>query len=243
MNVALTAGGRIGGAYAASAGTDVKALAPVGGTTMLAKAIAAVRGAGASRIAVVGGSAVRAACGDEADRVVDESASGGENLLRALRVWPEDEPLLLMTTDLPFVDAPSLRRFLDAVPAGSFAMPLTSSEAFEARFPEAPPYGIAFAGERVVNGGAFWFPAGAVGPVARVATAFFEARKSPWRMASLLGPGLALRFLAKRLTIASLEADALRRFGFPAIAVRDCAAELCFDADGIEEYRYALGRA
>jgi len=81
MNVALTAGGRISGAYAEAAGTTIKALAPVGDATMLAKAIAAARGAGAERIAVVGGEEVERACRRDVDRVVGESEDGRENLL------------------------------------------------------------------------------------------------------------------------------------------------------------------
>ena len=243
MNVALTAGGRISGAYAEAAGTTIKALAPVGDATMLAKAIAAARGTGAERIAVVGGEEVERACRRDVDRVVGESEDGRENLLRGLTAWPEDEPLLLMTTDLPFVTASALRAFLDLAPDAAFAMPLATPAAFDERFPGAPAYGIALAGERVVNGGAFRFPAGCAGRIAGVAAAFFAARKSPFAMAALLGPALAIRFLTNRLSIAALEADAARRFGVAARAVRGCAPELCFDADAVEEYRYALARA
>ena len=242
MNVVMTAGGRIGGAYVAEAGTTVKALAEVRGRTMLERAVAAARGAGATRIAVVGGDEVRAACGAAVDVVLPESASGAENLTRALRAWPADEPLLFLTTDLPYVTAGALAAFLDAAPADALAMPIATPEAFYARFPDAPPFGITLGGERVVNGGAFRFPAGQAERVIAIATRFFDARKSPWKMASLLGATLAWRFATKRLSVGGLEEAAPRRFGITVKAVRRSAPELCYDADTVEEYRYAAGR-
>ena len=239
----MTAGGRIGGAYAAEAGTTVKALAAVRGQTMLARAIAAARGAGATKIAVVGGEAVRAACGDAVERVIADSVSGSENLLRALRAWPSDEPLLLLTTDLPYVVAGSLRAFLGAAPVDALAMPVGTPAQFEARFPGAPPFGITLGGERVVNGGAFLFPPGYADRIATLSTRFFEARKSPWKMAAILGLSLAARFATRRLTIAALEDEAPRRFGIAIKAVRNSAPELCFDADTVEEFRYVVAHA
>ncbi len=240
MNVVMTAGGRIAGAYAEESGTTVKALVEVRGATMLARGVDAARGAGATRIAVVGGDAVRAACGASVDVVIGESESGSENLLRALRIWPEDEPLLLLTTDLPYTNAEALRAFLDAAPNDALAMPLTTPALFDARFPGAPPVGIALGRERVVNGGAFLFPPDVAERAAVTATRFFEARKSPWAMASVLGLSLAFRFATKRLTVAVLEEEAPRRFGVAIKAVRECAPELCFDADTVEDYRFVV---
>jgi len=237
----MTAGGRIDGTYAAEAGTTVKALVEVRGETMLSRGIAAAHGAGGTKIAVVGGDQVRAACGATVDVVVPESESGAENITRALRTWPGDEPLLFLTTDLPYVSTGALAAFLAAAPNDALAMPLATPDAFYARFPGAPPVGITLGGERVVNGGAFLFPAGYAELVIGAATKFFDARKSPWKMAALLGASLAWRFATKRLTVSGLEEAAPRRFGVAIKAVRQCAPELCFDADTVEDYRYVSG--
>ena len=126
MKAVITAGGRIDGPFARDAGTNVKALAPVRGATMLARMIEALRANGATQIAVVGGSEVRAACNDVVEQVIDESPSGSTNLLLALRAWPEDgEPLLYATSDLPYVTGESVAAFLNQVPSGSLAIPLT----------------------------------------------------------------------------------------------------------------------
>ena len=239
----ITAGGRVEGEFARALGTPVKALAPYRGTTFLQITIDALRGAGVERIAVVGGEEVRRACDGAVERVVDESSDGAENLRRALYAWDADEPLLYLTSDMPFLTGAALRAFLDRVPPATLALPLAEWSDFVQRFPDAPPFGVTLAGERVVNGGAFVIPAHAQERIAGVAARFFDARKSVWRMARLAGPLLLLQFALRRLGVAQLEAHARRLLGIPATAVRRAAPELGYDVDVLEEYRYAIARA
>jgi hypothetical protein len=206
---------------------------------MLDRIVDALRGAGATRIAGVGGDEVRAGCGDRVELVVDEAPSGTENLVRALRAWPDDgEPLIYATSDMPFVDASAVRAFLDRVPDGHVALPLAEYDEFVARFPSCPPCGITLAGECVVNGDVFYIPGGLANRVETIASRFFTARKRPWQMAQLVSPRIMVRFLFRRLGIGHLEAHAHRVLGVPAVAVRGCPPELAFDADTVEDYRY-----
>lgn len=242
MKAVVTAGGRIDGAFAKLAGTHVKALAEVRGTTMLARIIEALRASGVGEIAVIGGDEVRVACAATADRFVNESPSGSENLLRALRAWPGDERVLYATSDLPYVTGAAIRDFAERVGEGAIAVSLSEFGAFTARFPSAPPSGITLAGERVVNGGVFSIPQGAAEKLAGIATRFFEARKRPWRMATLVGPSVLVRFLSGRLRVADLESMALHVLQMPAQALRGCAPELAFDVDTVVDYRYACAQ-
>lgn len=245
MKAVITTGGRVDPAYAGEAGTDIKALACVRGASMLDRIIDALRGAGLTRIAVVGGARVRAVCSARVERFVEEGPSGGENVLRALGAWPDDdgEPLLYATSDMPYVTAAAVRDFVARVPSGTIALALTDYADFVARFVGAPPYGIALAGERVVNGGIFSLPAGSCSSVAKTATHLFEARKQPWRMATLVSPPALLRLAFGRLAIAEIESLASKLANVPARAVRRCAPELGYDADTVAEYRYACQNA
>ncbi len=244
MRAVITAGGRIDGAFAAEAGSSVKALAPVRGATMLRRIIEALRGAGASRIAVVGGDEVRAACEADVDRIVTEGPSGSENILRALRAWPDDgDTLLYATSDLPYVSAAAIEAFIAQVPAGVLALPLADAEHYARRFPGAPPFGITLAAERVVNGGVFVVPPGSAERIAGVAARFFDARKRPWQMAGLVSPWVLLRFLLRRVSVGDLETLASRTLSVPALAIRRCAPELAFDCDTAAEYEYARANA
>lgn len=244
MKAVITAGGRIDGEFARIAGTTVKALAPVRGSMMLQRVIGALREAGATRIAVIGGEEVARACSPVVESVIEESASGSENLLKALHAWPGDgDRLLYATSDLPYVTAAAIEDLLARVPAESLALPLTEWNDFERRFPDAPPFGVTLAGERVVNGGVFTIPDGSVPKLASLATRFFEARKQPWRMAGLVNPWVLLRFLFRCLRIADLETLAVRVLGTPACALRRAPPDLAYDVDTVEEYRYACSRA
>lgn len=241
MKAVITAGGRIDGAFAVEAGTAVKALAVVRGNTMLDRILQALRGAGATRIALVGGSQVRAAAQNQVDRFIDESPSGSQNMLRALRAWPDDgEPLIYATSDLPYVTAATIRDFASRVPPRTLGVALSEHADYVARFPDAPTAGITLAGERVVNGGVFVIPGGSVEPLAAIATQFFDARKRPWQMAGLVGAPVLLRFVLRRLSIGDLERRAHQTLGVHALGLRNCAPELAFDVDGENEYRYAL---
>lgn len=243
MNAVITAGGRIDGAYAAAAGTAIKALAPVRGALMIERVVEAVRGAGIDRIALVGPAAVRDACAERVDRFIGEGASGSHNVQLALRSWDDDEPLLYVTSDLPYITAGALRDAVLRTTAGVLTMPVAERAAFERRFPDAPPFGITLAGERIVNAGVFVVPAGASMAIARRAAQLFDARKAPLQMAGLVGPTFLLRMLLGRLTIAAIEKRAWRVLGYPAMALRGCAPELAYDADTYAEYRYASLRA
>lgn len=239
----ITAGGRVDGAFAEAVGTPVKALAPFQGATFLRRTIDALREIGVDRIAVVGGVEVRTACEHDDVRVIGESSDGAENLRRALRAWDDCTPLLYATSDMPFITGDALQAFLERVPAGTLALPLTEFDAFEKRFPGAPPFGVTLAGETVVNGGVFAIPAGANQRIEEFAARFFAARKSVWRMARLTGPALLLQFALRRLGVAQLEAHARRLLRIPALALRNAPPELAYDVDVLEEYRYALAHA
>ena len=242
MDAVITAGGRVDGQLARSMGTPIKALAPVGGSSMLDRTIAALRGVGVERIAVVGGDEVRRAL-PPGIRGIDEAPSGSENLRRALSAWGPTNRLLYMTSDMPFLNAAALQTFIDAAAPAALALPLTEWEVFDRRFPGAPPFGIVLAGEKVVNGGAFIIPPGGAPAIEQFATRFFDARKSPLRMARLAGPALLLQFICRTLSVARLETHAHRLLGFPARAVRNAPPELAYDVDVLEEYEYAVAHA
>lgn len=104
MRAVITAGGVVDDAYAALAGARIKALALVRGRTMLDRAIDAAAACGVRDVAVVGAPEIAAACDGRA-RIVAGGASGAENVLRALRAWDDGEPLLYLTSDMPYITA------------------------------------------------------------------------------------------------------------------------------------------
>jgi GTP:adenosylcobinamide-phosphate guanylyltransferase len=241
VNAVITAGAPLDRDFAQLAGTAFKALAPFRGRSLLDGTIDALHQAGIDRIAVVGGDEVAQSCLNHVARIIPDAGSGAGNVLAALDAWRDvNAPLLYLTCDMPFIDGNVLRHFLARVPPDALAMPLTEHADFVRRFPGAPPAGITLDGERVVNGGAFYIPSGASPRIRSFATQLFDARKAPWRMATIAGPSLLARFAFGRLSIARLEQRARTLLQMNVLGVRNAAPELAFDVDVADEYRYAL---
>ena len=239
VRAVITAGGTVGGDFASAIGTSIKALAPFGGGTLLDVAIDACEAAGIAGVAVIGGIAVRAHLRGRDVRVIDAAVDGGTNVLRAFDAWP-GERFAYLTSDLPFASADGLRDLFARSDGAALAMALGESNAYEKRFPGAPAHAVALRGDRIANGSAFVISAEAVGPARSLATRFFDARKSPFALASLLGPGICLRFATKQLRIADVEAYGTRVLGLPVMAVRGCDPGLCYDVDTLSDYAYAM---
>jgi GTP:adenosylcobinamide-phosphate guanylyltransferase len=229
----------VGPEFARAIGTEVKALAPLGTRRLIDPAIAAARGIGVTAIAVVGGPAVAHHCGSRVERVIDAAPSGTENIMRALRAFPDAERLLFLTSDLPFIDAAGLSGFLERSASAELTMALAPGAAYIARFPGASPHLVRCGRETFANGSVFCIDRAAIGALERVAGSFFSARKSLARLATLLGPALCLRFIFRRLTITDIEQRAATVLGVRARAIVDAAPGLCYDVDDQADWTYA----
>jgi GTP:adenosylcobinamide-phosphate guanylyltransferase len=238
VRAVITAGGTVDGEFASEIGTTIKALAPFASRTLLDVVLDACAGAGIGEAAVIGGPAVRAHLRGAGVRVIDAAADGGINVLRALDAWP-GEPFAYLSSDLPFVAADGLRDFIERSRAFAVTMALASEAAYRTRFPGAAPHGVTLRRERIVNGSAFVLGANAAAPARALAVRLFDARKSLFGLARLLGPQLCVRFLTRRLAVSDIEAYGTRVLHLPVGAVRDCDPGLCYDIDSLEDYRAA----
>ena len=237
----VTTGGRVDVAFAGVLETPTKALAPFGAGVLLDVVIAALRGAGITEIAVVGGTDVAAHLTGTGIRVIPADADGSENVLRALDAWPDGD-LVYAACDVPFIDASSVRAFLEASAGYDLTMPLAEGAAYEAAYPGASAHVTAIGDARVANGSIFFISAAGRPAIRRLAGAFFRARKSLFAMARLLGPALLVRFLVRRLRIGDVERRAQTILGVRAAGIRDASPALCYDIDSLEDYRYACAR-
>ncbi len=240
--VAITAGGRADDPFARSLGVAVKALAVVDGVTLLARSIAAARGCGALRIAVIGGEAVRIACESGVDAVIPEGSDGRENIRRAIEAGGK-RPLLLMTSDLPFVTTEAVVEFVARARLHDVALPLAEARDYAIAYPGAPNHITRIGRDRVASGSVVYFGAGIAPRVLDVAQRLFDARKSLARMAALLGLPLLARFALGRLRIEHVEARGAALLGLDVRAIRNASPALCFDIDTPRDLAYARDRA
>jgi GTP:adenosylcobinamide-phosphate guanylyltransferase len=238
----ITAGGRAGAELSRACGSDVKALASLGGRRLIDPVIEAARACDVAGIAVVGPPAVAAYCGERVERMIPSVASGAENIVRALRSFPQAGRLVFLTSDLPFIDAAALHDFIVRSSQTALTMALAPAGAYEAAFPGAPSHSVTLGGERFANGSAFVIDRTAVAALERIAGRFFAARKSLPRLAALLGPVLCARFACRRLRISDIEGRAAKILRVSARAIVDAAPGLCYDVDDLADWRYAQAR-
>ena len=246
MKAVVTAGGRIDGDFAAAAGTNVKALAPIAASRCCSEL--SMRFAAPARRASpsIGGADVRDGL-RRAGRARSSTKVPRERRIccARLRAWPDEGgALLYATSDLPYVTAADVGDFAARVEPGALAVALAEFGTFNARFPGAPAPGITLAGERVVNGGLFSIPAGSAAsgsPRSQRASSSAQSALADGEPRESAGFDPLLSRHAEHR--ASRSDGAQRVTQVPAHAVRNCAPELAFDVDTIAEYRVCLRAA
>jgi len=249
LDIILPAGGIISGEFAAETKVESKALISLGGKTVLERTIETVRATGrAEKVIVIGPDDVAAhpaaAC---ADSVLPACGSGPDNIFRGLWWLKETncgvlpERILVITTDLPFLSVDALNAFLDKCPSEKdICLPLVRKEAFQTRFPGSTNTYVRLQDGEWTMGCAFLLNPEAMESGREHIDRAFSVRKSQFGMAKMLGLGFIIKFLAGRLTVNHIEDRCQRILGCSATAIRDCAPELAYDLDMVEEYRYAL---
>jgi len=257
MPAVVTAGGRIDGEFAREAGTDLKALAPVGGRPVIAHVIDALRASGrVSHVFVVGPKARLGAVDTGADEVLEEGATGPENFRRGLERCAEvrggdDGPALLCATDLAFLSPEAVRWLADQTGTADadIVFPIVDEPTYMAAFPGSPNTFAPLVDGHLTGGSLQIVRPRVILENMHLIEAGFAARKSQLAMARLLGPGLVLRFLFKRLTVAAAEARVAKIIGCRVRALRIgpdapglVGPRLCADIDGPEDYEYVRRR-
>lgn len=242
----LPAGGRLDPATAQAAGCDVKALIEIGGESILERTVRALRESGrVRRIVVIGPPELRGhpACAG-ADAVLDEAATGPDNIFLGvdyLAAQPDAlDTMLVVTTDLPFLDASVVNRYLDLCPPErGFCVPLISHAEFTARFPEATATFVSLRDGEWTAGCMYAASVSALRAARPHIERVFEQRKSKMGMAKLLGFGFVVGYLTKTLTVQSVENKVKSLLNCDGAAIAGSPPELAYDIDDLEDYRYA----
>jgi len=245
VDVVLPAGGRIHGNFAAAAGTEVKALIRLGSSTVLRRTIDCVRSTGrAGRIVVIGPEeALEEGRSAGADLTATEGDTGPANILRgldALATETEAPRTLVLTTDLPFLTADAITAFMDACPAAAdLAVAVVRREDYEGRFPGSANTYVRLRNGEFTLGCAFLLNGAVLRANRTRIEQVFQARKSQFGMARLLGLPMVIRFLTRRLTLPHVIDRCGELLHCSGAAVLDAAPEIAFDIDREEDFHYA----
>jgi len=243
LDAIVTAGARLPPALASRVGTDVKALARIGGRTLLEIAVEALAGtAGVARTIVVAPRSARS-CGVRPDVWIDEFANGHENLLAALGAVRTPRALFA-ASDLPFLTSRAVLDFVARVPAqAAGAYPIFERGEFEAAFPNARSKFVRLADGCWTGGSVMLLEPRALLARASLVRRAFDARKNPLGLAALLGMRFAVKFLVGQARVGDVERRAAQLMGDPIAAIRGADPSLAMDCDEACEFDYAIERA
>lgn len=230
---ALVLAGSRGGTdpVAAYAGVGDKAMIEFGGRTMLNRVVEALRAAGARRIVVVASSQVVrdhvAALGVE---IIDAAAGPSESAARGLDLL--GAPLLVTTADHALLRPEWITHFrANIAPDTDVAVLLANRETIERDVPGTRRTYLRFADGAWSGCNLFYLAT----PDARRAIDLWRTveadRKRPWRIVRRLGPGLLLRYLLGRLTLASALGHIGATIGIRAAMVASPAGLAAVDVD------------
>lgn len=238
LTAVVLAGGDASDSLARAVGAPAKALVPLKGRPLGAYVLDALREARTVRRVVWVGAA-DAEVRQHADlvvpggpRMVDSLALG---IGAALAGSSEDERILLVSADVPWLRGSSVDRFVREGSSGhALVYPVIARAACEAAFPGMRRTWIRLAGGDVTGGNLLLgTPAGLLAALPWV-DRVVRARKEPWRLAALVGPDVVLRLVAGRADLGFLERRLGRILGATVRALPSDDATLGTDVDRVE---------
>lgn len=242
MHCLIIAGGTVGPdnpLYPYTQGKP-KALIDMGGRTMLERVVAAVQASAHVEDVLVVGIEPETAAGLQFARPVDFLPDQGgmvSNMLAGLswisRNRPEAEVVLGCSADIPTITGRVVDEFIEACrpwDKGVYYNFVTRAR-LEARFPDSRRTYSRYGDIEAAGGDMVIAQVDVAERNRPLLEALTAARKQPWRVASVVGVRMLLKFLFHRVTIPDIEATAARALGAPVKIILDGPPELAMDAD------------
>lgn len=242
-DVILPAGGPIKGPFGDVAGTPWKALIQFSDETILQRTLRVLRAhPKIGRLVVIGPDEVLNHPGTSlADLKITPGNTGPDNIFLGLdALKPASTDVLIVTTDLPFLDEAMIDRFIAACPdSAEICGSLVSQASYEAAFPNSTATFVTLAGESYTLGGIYRMNSAALSRMKPEIDRVFAQRKSKLGMAKLLGLAATIKFVRKTLTLdqAIGRVEQILRCKIHAVL---SDPHLAYDIDDQEDYDYAV---
>jgi GTP:adenosylcobinamide-phosphate guanylyltransferase len=245
MNAIVLAGGGADVVSAGVPGIPNKAFVEIGGIALVERVITALRAApGIGRIIAVAPPAMHespALAG--ADERRNDGARMVESLESGLAGLPPDELTLIAASDLPVLTTAAIVEFLSAAQARDLdvAYAIVSQRVHVATYPHVPHTWAKMVEGRFCGGGLVALKPRVLPALRAVLDDLGMARKSPLRLAALLGWDILPRFALGSLTVEAAERRAGRILHAPAGAIVCSHAEVAVNVDRRSDVELANG--
>ena len=229
--------------FAASFGTDLKALIPVGGEPMVRRPVRALLASERiGDVLVLSQAPLQIANALPRDPRVQVRASGDTIALTMLALCKDAAtkwPLLVTTADHALLDTAMVDEFAQAAEGSELAIGVVERGVLTRRFPDAKRTWLRFRGGAYTGANLFALASPKVERAIQVWRAVEQDRKKAWRIISLLGP---IMLMMTALRLASLD-DVLEqlsgRLGLKIRGVRLSNPLAGVDVDKAEDHALA----
>lgn len=215
-----------------------KALADINGKPMLAYVADAAKATGIiDKILVVGNREIKGFC----DERGLEFAEGGpdilDNLAKGIDRFKNERHILIMTGDIPYITTDAIKDFIERSEeiGADFCYPIVEKSVCERKFPGASRTYVTLKDGTFTGGNLFYVNPSIFERCMTILRHVIDNRKNPFKIASLLGPGLIFAFLFKYLTIEMVEKKASEILNITAKAIISDYAEVGNDVDKPED--------
>jgi molybdopterin-guanine dinucleotide biosynthesis protein A len=218
---------------------DNKAFILIEGRPLLAFVLEALRAAPeVGRIAVVGPrERLTHLIGEYEALLVQETDTIPGNILAGYRALQPKKHFLLATADIPLLSAAALADFLERTKPClyDFYYPIVARKDSERCFPGVVRTYVALREGTFTGGNIFLLNPDKVEEAMPRFHRFIAWRKSPLKLAGILGPLFILKFLTRRLSIGEVERCLANLFGISGKAIISGYAEISTDVDKLSD--------
>ncbi len=243
MNAIVLAGGPADGVAQQQPGAPNKAFVEIDGVTLVERVLAALRASSSiDRIVVVAPLRMR---GHPSLARADELRTDGVRITDSLRSglagWEPAENVLVVASDLPVLTGAAVDDFVNRVRAldADLVYGCVGKQTHLLRFPEVPHTWARMRDGTYCGGGIIAIKPRAWPLLERFIERLGAARKYPFRLASLFGMDVLLRFAFGRLTISEAERRATKILGAPVRALVSPYAETAVNVDRVTDVALA----
>ena len=192
-------------------GCNNKALLPIGDKLMVEYIIEALRKSKfIDGIALIGDQKIlrdKLDLDKDRDIILEEEKEMVDNVIKGLNYFIQEERLLLITSDIPFITSDAIDHFIQVSldSGGNFTYPIIREETIVEKYPDMKRTYIRLKEGKFTGGNMSLIDPSIGQSLYDMAKYMIENRKKPWRMVKILGGGFLAQLLVGTLTIEKLE--------------------------------------
>lgn len=193
------------------------------------------------KIAVVGAKEkLQEVLGHKIDYIIEGTDSIVDNVIKALELFPGEKEMLVLTCDIPMITVEAIEHFmLESKESGAdICYSIVNKKLNDERYPEVKRTYVKLKEGQFTGGNAFYLNPEIKDKVKDFFEKVLENRKSPTKMAGILGFGFLLRLALGILTIKAIKKKVNKLLDINAAVVISPFPEIGNDVDKISDIEF-----